>query len=98
MSNFKIPTIEEHKELDTLMTYILDEMISIDDKHLIREAIIIYANKWHEIQIENSKKNMLIDFATELQKIGFNAMDSVEKVVHIYINGLKGLKSLSLPK
>jgi len=50
MSDFKYPTKEQYKELDELMTYILDEMWGTDDKQLIREGIIAYANKWHETQ------------------------------------------------
>lgn len=50
MSDLKYPTKEQYKELDELMTYILDEMWGVDDKSLIREGIIAYATKWHEIQ------------------------------------------------
>ena len=50
MSDSKFPTKEQYKELDELMTYILDEMWGTDDKQLIREGIIAYANKWHETQ------------------------------------------------
>jgi len=50
MSDLKFPTQEQYKELDELMTYILDEMWGTDDKQLIRESIIAYTNKWHETQ------------------------------------------------
>jgi hypothetical protein len=53
MSDSKFPTKEQYKELDELMTYILDEMWGTDDKKLIREGIIAYANKWHESFITN---------------------------------------------
>lgn len=55
MSDSKFPTKEQYKELDELMTYILDEMWEIDDKKLIREGIIAYANKWHETQANDLK-------------------------------------------
>lgn len=53
-AEFNTPTKEQYKELDELMTYILDEMWGTDDKGLIREAIIAYANKWNEVQNKNT--------------------------------------------
>lgn len=49
----KYPTKKQYKELDELMTYILDEMWGTDDKSMIREAIISYANKWSDVQNNN---------------------------------------------
>ncbi len=63
MSDFKRPTKEQFKELDELMTYILDDMWGTDSKSLVREGIIAYANKWSEIQAND----------TEITKEGFSA-------------------------
>lgn len=49
----KTPTRQQYKELDELMTYILDEMWGTDEKKIVRESIIAYANKWHEVQSNN---------------------------------------------
>jgi len=57
MNDYKFPTKEEYKELDELMTYILDEMWGTDDKTLIREGIVAYANKWHEVQVNGVDKS-----------------------------------------
>lgn len=54
----KYPNKEQYKELDELMTYILDEMWGIDDKQLIREGIITYSNTWHEIQSNKEIKEI----------------------------------------
>ena len=42
--------IDEYKELDELMAYILNELIGSSDKELIREAIIAYTELWHRKQ------------------------------------------------
>jgi hypothetical protein len=48
---------EQYKELDELMTYILDEMWGTDDKKMVREGIIAYANRWHELQVNAAEQS-----------------------------------------
>ena len=47
--NHHLP-IDEYKELDELMAYILSELWGSSDKELIREAIIAYTELWHRKQ------------------------------------------------
>ena len=55
--------------------------ITFKNKQILYPAIIKAMN---EYKLQTITK-VLIDFATELQNIGFNEMDSVEKVVTIYL-------------
>jgi hypothetical protein len=50
---------EQYKELDELMTYILGEMIETKDKVFIREGIIAYANRWHEMQVNAAEQSTI---------------------------------------
>lgn len=48
---------EQYRELDELMTYILGEMLETKDKVFIREGIIAYANRWHEMQVNAAEQS-----------------------------------------
>ena len=81
MNEFLKP--EEYKELDELMTYILGEMLETKDKVFIREGIISYANRWHEMQVNaaeqrTSKCNKHI-VTNSLPKIDLDKADELVK-------------------
>ena len=56
-------------------------------KAYLAELLEEYA--YFKIKNGEIRERELIDFATEMQKIGFNEMDSVEQTVSIYLKSIK---------